>query len=87
MTTFVEETLRVWSAVQFRVRMAAQDLTIAGQPIKKGERVIIVVGAGNRDSSKFAHAGEIDINRKDSAQLLTFGRGVRYCAGAPLAKL
>lgn len=85
--TFVDETMRVWSAVQFRVRMAASDMVIAGQPVKKGQRVFVVVGAANRDGHKFPNPTVFDLERKDAAQHLTFGRGARFCAGAPLARM
>jgi len=84
---FVEEVLRVWASVQFRIRIATRDTQIAGQPIRAGERVIIVVGAANRDEHQFRHADQIDVERSASRRHLTFGVGTRYCVGATLARV
>lgn len=84
---FVDEVLRVWGAVQFRIRIATRDTKIAGQSIGKGDRVIAVVGGANRDDRQFRNADDIDLDRAGTRRHLTFGVGARYCTGATLARL
>jgi cytochrome P450 len=84
---FVDEVLRVWASVQFRIRIATRDTEIAGQPIRAGDRVILVVGAANRDERQFPDADRVDVKRTGSRRHLTFGVGSRYCVGATLARV
>jgi hypothetical protein len=84
---FVDEVLRVWASVQFRIRIASKDLDLAGQRIRNGDRVIVVVASANRDETQFANPNEIDIERPGSRHHLTFGVGQRYCVGASLARV
>jgi cytochrome P450 len=84
---FVDEVLRVWGSVQFRIRIATRDTEIAGQPVGKGDRVIAVVGGANRDDRQFRNADDIDLDRAGTRRHLTFGVGARYCVGATLARL
>lgn len=85
--TYVDEVMRAWAAVQFRIRVAAADGEIAGQPIEKGDRVVLAVASANRDDALFPHSDTIDVARSNSRRHLTFGLGPRYCVGALLARL
>ncbi|MFO0841316.1 MAG: cytochrome P450 [Gemmataceae bacterium] len=81
----VEEVLRFDSPVQLLSRFAQQELTIGGQAIPAGQEVLFVLGSGNRDEAAFADPDRLDIDRQD-VRPLSFGGGVHYCIGAPLAR-
>ena len=84
----IEETLRVEAPiVQLPLRFAVEDIEIDGVTIPKGEPIIIGFGVAGRDP---AHHGEtaavFDVTRP-SKEHLSFGYGVHYCLGAPLARM
>lgn len=82
----LEEVLRWWPPViQFR-RTATQDTELAGQPIAKGDKVVIFYASANRDEAVFAEPDHFDITR-DPNPHLSFGVGPHFCLGAALAKL
>ena len=81
----VEELLRYESPVQLTGRRAAEDLEIGGQTIPAGERVIVLLGAGNRDPERFADPDRLDVTRPE-VRPLTFGGGIHFCLGAALAR-
>jgi cytochrome P450 len=83
---FVEETLRFEAPVQISVRRAAARTEIGGQPISPGTRVILMIGAGNRDPRRFENPDRFDPRRPD-AGVLSFGGGPHFCLGAALARL
>ena len=82
----VEELLRFDSPVQITGRHALQDTEVAGVPVRAGERIVAYLGAGNRDSDRFPDPDRLDLARTDNAPL-SFGGGIHYCLGAPLARL
>jgi cytochrome P450 len=83
----VEELLRYDSPVQILYgRTTTADLDIAGLHAPEGTRVITLVGAANRDPSVYVDPDRLDI-RRDGPAPLSFGGGVHYCLGAPLARL
>ena len=83
----VEELLRYDSPVERGItRWAATDVELGGQLISRGDFVIPVIGAANRDGGRFPEADELDLARADSKHV-GFGRGPHFCLGAPLARL
>jgi len=82
----VEELLRFDSPVQLLSRVVWEDVEIAGVPVSGGERIVAYLGAGNRDPERFAEPDRLDLTRADNAPL-SFGGGIHYCLGAPLARL
>ncbi len=82
----VEELLRYESPSQQTGRIAPEDVTIGGQPIKKGQAVIAVMASGNRDADRFPNPDTLDIARADNRHL-AFGWAAHFCFGAPLARL
>ncbi|MDA2962138.1 MAG: cytochrome P450 [Actinomycetota bacterium] len=82
----VEETLRHDSSIQKQSRVASVDLEILGKQVKKGDYVHFMIGAANRDPKKFSNPDKFDIARKDAANV-SFGHGIHFCIGAPLARL
>jgi cytochrome P450 len=82
----VEELIRYDSSVQLVSRVAWEPVELAGVPIEPGERVVAYLGAGNRDPERFHEPDSLDLARADNAPL-SFGGGIHYCLGAPLARL
>jgi len=83
----VEELLRYDSPVQILSgRCAPDDLTIAGFDLSDGQRVLAMVGAANRDAAVFSDPDRLILDRAQQAPL-SFGGGIHYCLGAPLARL
>jgi cytochrome P450 len=68
------------------IRTLAEDVTIAGQSLPKGARVLLLVGSANRDESVFERSDEYDLTR-DCSRMLSFGQGTHFCVGAALARL
>ena len=81
-----EETLRFDGPVKQTSRIALSDLQIAGQPIKTGERLLLLVGAAHRDPAVFPEPDRFDIDRTADG-ILGFGAGLHFCIGAALARL
>ncbi len=82
----VEEMLRFDSPVQANGRVALEDVTIGGRRISRGQRVVLLQGAGNRDPDHFAQGDVFDPAHGDKSHL-AFGRGIHHCLGAPLARM
>lgn len=81
-----EEILRYESSLQASYRTALTEQTIAGQTIEKGQRVLAIVAAANRDATQFDNPEVFDISPREQKPL-TFGGGIHYCVGAELARL
>jgi cytochrome P450 len=84
--TATGEVLRYRSPVQAMARIATEDVTVGGEEIEAGERVIAWLGSANRDEGQFADA-ESFVPVRSPNQHLGFGHGTHYCLGAPLARL
>ena len=84
--TAVEEFLRFEAPGPRNTRLARSNLEIGGQQIKKGETLFLMVNAANHDPAKFENPDRIDITRHPNNHL-TFGWGLHFCLGAPLARL
>jgi len=82
----VEELLRYDPPVQRSWRIATQDVQVGGQTIRKGEMVLVLIGAANRDEALFADGEHLDVGRRDNKHL-GFGVGIHFCLGAPLARI
>ncbi|HEY8206532.1 MAG TPA: cytochrome P450, partial [Myxococcaceae bacterium] len=87
MGTAVEELARFTSpAENSTVRIAAEDFTLAGVTVPRGDVVIGVIASANRDERHFTNPDALDLGR-DPNRHLSFGMGIHYCLGAPLARL
>ena len=83
----VEECLRYDAPLHMFTRYALQDVTLDdGQSFKQGEVIGLMLGAANRDPTRFAHANRFDPFRPDG-QNVSFGAGIHFCIGAPLARI
>jgi cytochrome P450 len=82
----VEELLRYESPVQHTARLAPEDVFLGGEQIRKGQAVIAVMAAANRDPERFPDPDRLDITREDNRHV-AFGWGAHTCFGGPLARL
>lgn len=82
----VEELLRYDSPIQMVGRTALETVDFHGHTIAQGQSVGIMVGAANRDPMRFAQPDLLQLDRPN-IQHLSFGGGIHYCLGAPLARL
>ena len=74
----VERTLNRWAAV---------DVELRGRTIRRGESVIVVLGAADHDPERFEAPGTLDLAAERGSRHLGFGRGPHFCLGAPLARV
>jgi cytochrome P450 len=82
----LKELLRFDSPVQYTGRRLKVDVEMHGQLMKKGDLVIPLIGAANRDPEKFTDPDRLDIQRNQGAHL-SFGYGPHVCIGATLTYL
>ena len=81
----LEEGTRTQTPFQFLFRETLQDVDVCGTTIPKDSVIAILVGAANRDPSRFVDPDRFDITR--NTPHLGFGKGIHFCLGAPLARL
>jgi len=82
----VEEVLRWSSPAQYAVRTITHDVEWYGRTVPEGDRILLLLGAANRDEREYPDPDRFDIGRDVPTQL-GFGQGVHYCIGASLARL
>lgn len=82
----IEELLRYDSPIQMVGRAVLSPVEWQGQRLEVGQGVGVMVGAANRDPARFAQPDRLDLTRPN-VQHLSFGSGIHYCLGAPLARL
>ncbi|MGP3635838.1 cytochrome P450 [Streptomyces sp. 24-1644] len=84
--TAVEELLRYDTPLQMFERWVLDDIEIGGAVIPRGSEVALLFGSANRDPERFAEPDRLDLSREDNPHI-TFGAGIHYCLGAPLARI
>ena len=84
--TAVEEFLRYDSPIQHQTRVAGEDFELEGCRIRRGQRVLPMLGAANRDPAQFSDPDRLDVRRRPNPHL-AFGYGIHFCLGAPLARM
>jgi pimeloyl-[acyl-carrier protein] synthase len=82
----IEEMLRYESPIQQTARIAPDDQLLGDKLIRKGQAVIAVIGAANRDPQRFPEPDIFNIERPDNRHL-AFGWGAHFCFGAALARI
>ncbi len=87
--TWVEETLRFDTSTQLLARLLDVDLTLHGVTAPAGSKLLLGLGAANRDERVFSDPDRFDLDRDpgELQQLLSFGGGRHFCLGANLARL
>jgi cytochrome P450 len=83
----VEESLRYAPPLIGWRRLVKEDVEILGTKLAAGDRVLLMFGSANRDPAVFAEPDSFCPGRTNIAQHVSFGMGIHYCAGAPLARL
>jgi cytochrome P450 len=83
---WVEETLRFDGSTQMLLRMTRTPLELHGHRVPAGARMVLLIGAANRDPAAFTDPDRYDLDR-DTSKLVSFGSGRHFCMGAPLARL
>jgi len=86
MPSTVIEVLRYRTSLPFNYRTALEDVEYKDMVFKKGQWVLTSLTTANRDPQYYTDPDVFDIER-DEAVPLSFGQGIHYCLGAPLAKL
>ena len=82
----IEELLRFDTPLSLFERWVLEPIEVEGIRIRRGDEVALLFGSANRDPAAFDAPDELDLAR-DPNPYLSFGAGIHYCLGAPLAKL
>jgi cytochrome P450 len=82
----IEEILRYDAPLHLFTRYALEDLEYAGVKFRMGEEVGLMLGAANRDPARFADPDSFNPSREPNNHV-SFGAGIHFCVGAPLARL
>ena len=82
----VEELLRFDPPLHLFVRHVYEDVTLGGQTLKRGDKIACMLGAANRDPAAYPNPDTFDPTRPIK-QNTSFGGGIHFCVGAPLARL
>jgi cytochrome P450 len=83
----VEEALRHDPPLHLFTRVAGEDAEIEGVPFRRGDKVGLLLGAANHDPARFPDPARFDPARANTGQHVSFGAGIHFCVGAPLARL
>ncbi|MEV0253424.1 cytochrome P450 [Streptomyces sp. NPDC050732] len=81
----IDELLRYDAPIQLVARIATEDIQVGDRTIPAGAKVMILLGAANRDPRRYTDPDRLDLRRPD-VRPLSFGGGPHYCIGALLAK-
>jgi len=84
--TAIEEMLRYDPPVQMTVRVPTATTSVGGTEIAEGSIAFILLAAANRDPSHFPSPEKFDVTREPNEHV-SFGEGIHFCLGAPLARL
>jgi cytochrome P450 len=86
MRTAIDEGLRFNGPLKGTMRVAGADMTIADKQVREGDRILLLMGAANRDPAKFNDPETFDVTRSPNPHL-SFSHGIHFCLGAPLARM
>ncbi|THA62898.1 cytochrome P450 [Streptomyces sp. A0958] len=82
----LEELMRYDTPLQMFERWVLDDIEIDGTVIPRGSEVALLFGSANRDPARFTDPDTLDLTRRDNPHI-TFGAGIHFCLGAPLARV
>jgi cytochrome P450 len=83
----VEELARAYPPTQYTARIALEDMEVDGHMIRKGQSVVLILAAANRDPDEYGDPHAVRLDRPNIRRHLAFGAGPHFCFGAPLARL
>jgi cytochrome P450 len=83
----VEELARYCPSIFTWRRITTRPVTLGGVALPAGAPLLMVIGSANRDDQVFPDGNTLDLERENAKENLTFGYGVKYCLGSPLARL
>lgn len=83
---WVTETLRFDPPIHNTRRVLIEDMEIGGALLRKGDTVLLVLAAANRDAAVFERPGEFDPGRGNNDAHLAFGAGMHHCAAREFAQ-
>lgn len=83
----VEEMLRWVTPIQNMARTATEDIEVEGQMIRKGQKLLLLYGAANRDERVFRDPHRFDVQRTPNDHVAFGGYGAHFCLGSSLARL
>jgi cytochrome P450 len=84
--TAVDELLRYDTPLPLFERWVLEDVDVNGTQLEAGTKLALLYASGNRDPAKFAQPDTLDLRRDPNAHL-SFGLGIHFCLGAPLARM
>jgi cytochrome P450 len=84
--TAVEELMRYDTPLQLFERWVLEDMTWGGVDLPQGTELALLFGSANHDPTVFRDPGRLDLARSENPHL-SFGAGIHFCLGAPLARL
>lgn len=84
-SAFIEEVLRLRAPIQSMPRVVRTDMVLHGQKLLAGQNIEVFIGAANTDESQFEEPLQLQLERQ--GRHLSFGNGIHFCLGAPLARL
>jgi cytochrome P450 len=84
--TAVEELMRFDSPLQLFERTATEDVEIGGITVVRGQKIAALLGSANHDPAVFDAPEALDVGRTENPHI-SFGAGVHFCIGAPLARV
>ncbi|MBO0917019.1 cytochrome P450 [Streptomyces sp. NBC_01260] len=82
----IEELMRYDTPLQMFERWVLDDIEIGGTVIPRGSEVALLFGSANRDPARFPDPDTLDLSRQENPHI-TFGAGIHFCLGAPLARV
>lgn len=82
----INELLRYDSSIQITFRTVQRPTVIAGTELHQGTPLALLIGSANHDPRVFDRPERLDVDRAHNPHL-SFGAGIHYCLGAPLARL
>jgi cytochrome P450 len=85
-TTAIEELMRYDTPLQMFERWVLEDVEVHGVSIPRGAELGLLFGSANRDPSVFPDPDRLDLSRSPNPHV-TFGAGIHFCLGAPLARV
>jgi cytochrome P450 len=84
--TAIDELLRFDTPSTLFERWVYEPIEVGGVDIPAGDEIALLFGSANRDPAVFAHPDELELDRRPNP-FVSFGAGIHYCLGAPLARM